>query len=220
MSQAKDTEIHIEMRPLASLIVDPNNAKMHPEVQVDQIVQSITAFGFCDPIGIDPEGNVIEGHGRVLAAQRLGLEEVPVLVVEGLTERERTAYAIAHNQTGQNVTLDDNIVRDELSDLGVMPDEYMAVGFTSDDIMFLNMMAAEANEEQERTDHNGAPHENPKVLLPTVHSTDIKFDTHEQSDQWLSFIIQCRLRYPDKETIAERMMAFVDEFSDLLGGAS
>ena len=66
-------------RPIGHLVPDPRNARTHPKRQIDQIAGSIAAFGFTNPILADPEGHLIAGHGRLLAAKQLGLSEVPVI---------------------------------------------------------------------------------------------------------------------------------------------
>lgn len=63
-----------------------NNAKEHPQWQIEQIANSIQEFGFNDPIAINADNQIIEGHGRLLAAKKLGLTEIPCIVLEGLTE--------------------------------------------------------------------------------------------------------------------------------------
>ena len=82
-----------ELRPYA------NNAKLHPDSQIEQIANSIKEFDFADPIGIWGDNEVVEGHGRLLAALRLGLTSVPVIRLDHLTDEQRRAYALAHNQT-------------------------------------------------------------------------------------------------------------------------
>lgn len=91
-------QLKLERRRVENLVPYHKNAKDHGEADVQAIVRSITKFGFNDPIGITPEGVIIEGHGRLAAAQALGLEEVPVLVIEGLTEEQIDLYRIGHNK--------------------------------------------------------------------------------------------------------------------------
>ena len=76
-----------------------NNAKEHPDAQVNEIANSIREFDFSDPIGIWGNNQIVEGHGRLLAALKMGLKEVPVIRLDHLTDEQRKAYALAHNQT-------------------------------------------------------------------------------------------------------------------------
>src|SRR5947209_15469185 len=75
-------------RPVGSLVPDPRNARTHPRRQVEQIVASIRAFGFTNPVLTDPAGRLIAGHGRLLAAKEMGLTEVPVIELVGLSDAQ------------------------------------------------------------------------------------------------------------------------------------
>ena len=76
-------------RPIGHLVPDPRNARTHPKRQIEQIASSIAAFGFTNPILADPEGRLIAGHGRLLAAKQMGLTEVPVIELVGLAEAQK-----------------------------------------------------------------------------------------------------------------------------------
>lgn len=100
------------------------NAKKHPQSQIDQIKQSIQQFGNNDPIAIDENGTIIEGHGRFFAMQQLGVEYAEVIRLTGLTEEQRKAYILVHNKLTMNTGFDPEILRSEIEaissvDLGV-----------------------------------------------------------------------------------------------------
>lgn len=100
------SELTIEYVPLLELRENENNAKEHPPEQLEQIKKSIEDFGFLDPIAIWKDNIIIEGHGRYLAALELGLEEVPVIRLDSLTDQQRLAYGIVHNQLTMNSGFD------------------------------------------------------------------------------------------------------------------
>lgn len=103
--------------PVDDLIPYANNARVHDGAQVDLIARSIEEFWFLNPILIDKDKNVIAGHGRILAAKKNGLERVPVLFVEGLTEEQKRAYIIADNRLTELGGWNMDIVNDELEQL-------------------------------------------------------------------------------------------------------
>ena len=95
-------KLQIEQLPIDALQEYENNARDHAEVDIEAIKQSITMFGFNDPIGIWSEDNIIvEGHGRLMAARELGFTELPCIRLDHMTDEERRAYAIAHNKTAE-----------------------------------------------------------------------------------------------------------------------
>ena len=94
-----------------SLTMDPENAKLHPDFQVQQIKKSIEDFGMNDPIGVWGENNlIVEGHGRVLAMQQLGETEIDCIRLDHLTNEQRIAYAIAHNSTNMSTGFDNSLL--------------------------------------------------------------------------------------------------------------
>lgn len=96
------------------LVPYANNAKIHNAAQVKEIADSITTFGFNDPVQIGPDNMIIAGHGRVLAAQLLGMPEVPVIYLNHLSERERRAYILAHNKIAENASYDQSKIAQEM----------------------------------------------------------------------------------------------------------
>ena len=88
-------ESHVQLWPLDRLVPYARNPRTHSEDQVIQIAASIAEFGFTNPILVDSQAGIIAGHGRLLAARKLGLAEVPVIVLDHLTETQKRAYIIA-----------------------------------------------------------------------------------------------------------------------------
>lgn len=108
------------------------NAKEHPEEQVEQIKESIRAFGMNDPIAVDETGEIIEGHGRYMALRELGEEEAPVLVIEGLTEEQKRAYRLVHNRLTMNSGFDLRALESELEKIRSFDME--ALGFDLEEL--------------------------------------------------------------------------------------
>jgi len=109
--------VKIEFRPVAELVPYAGNARTHPDWQIAQIAASIEEFGFTNPVLIGPDNVVIAGHGRLKAAERLGLEKVPVIVLGHLTERQRRALVIADNKIAENAGWDEELLARELAAL-------------------------------------------------------------------------------------------------------
>ena len=91
-------DIQVERWPVARLIPRAINPRTHTNEQIAQIAASIRAFGWTNPLLVEPHGGIIAGHGRLLAARKLGMEEVPVIVLANLTEAQCRALVVADNQ--------------------------------------------------------------------------------------------------------------------------
>jgi hypothetical protein len=107
----------IETLPLSSLIPYARNSRTHSEAQVAQIAASIREFGFTNPVLVDADGGIIAGHGRILAARKLEMSEVPCIRLSHLTEAQRRAYVIADNRLALNAGWDFEMLAVELDDL-------------------------------------------------------------------------------------------------------
>lgn len=109
--------LKIEYRKTAELIPYARNARTHSEQQISQIAASIKEFGFNNPVAVDADGMILCGHGRVLAAQKLKLETVPVVCLSHLTETQKKAYILADNKLALNAGWDNDLLKVELEDL-------------------------------------------------------------------------------------------------------
>jgi len=105
---------------VADLIPYVNNSRTHSDEQVTQVAASIREFGFTNPILIDDEGTIIAGHGRLMAAKKLNMEEVPCITLCGLTEAQKKAYVIADNQLALNAGWDVDMLKLEIETLDEM----------------------------------------------------------------------------------------------------
>lgn len=124
----------IERRPTEALIPYARNARTHSDTQIEQIAASIQEWGWTTPVLIDDKGGIIAGHGRVLAALSLGLEEVPVVLAQGWTQAQRQAYTLADNKLAQNADWDSDLLRIELADLSTMTFDISTVGFAQGEL--------------------------------------------------------------------------------------
>ena len=109
--------MQIETLALDALIPYARNSRTHSDEQIAQVAASIREFGFTNPVLIDADGGIIAGHGRVMAARKLGLAEVPCVRLAHLTEAQRRAYVIADTQLAMNAGWDDEMLALELRDL-------------------------------------------------------------------------------------------------------
>jgi len=131
----------IEHWPLETLIPYAQNPRTHSDAQVAQIAASIAEFGFNNPILVDTKAGIIAGHGRLLAARKLQLEQVPVIVLDHLTEAQKRAYIIADNQLALNAGWDDELLRAELAALQDEDFNVRLIGF--DDEELARLLAAQ-----------------------------------------------------------------------------
>jgi DNA modification methylase len=124
----------IELWPVDRLRPYERNARTHSAEQVAQIAASIVEFGFTNPILVDSSDGIIAGHGRLTAAQGLGLRTVPVVVLDHLSERQRKAYILADNQLALNAGWDTDLLRGELQDLAELDFDLTLIGFSDDEL--------------------------------------------------------------------------------------
>tara|TARA_R110000851_G_scaffold133381_3_gene268200 strand:- start:7067 stop:8197 length:1131 start_codon:yes stop_codon:yes gene_type:complete len=117
---------------VSDLIPYASNSRTHSETQVAQIAASIKEFGITNPILIDPDGGVVAGHGRVLAMNKLGITETPVITLNGLTEAQRKAYVIADNQLALNAGWDLDLLKVEIEGLEELDFDTSILGFDDD----------------------------------------------------------------------------------------
>lgn len=125
---------NIEKRDVKTLIPYARNARTHSDEQVDQIAASINEWGWTTPVLIDPDNVIIAGHGRIMAAQKLGLETVPCMVADGWTEAQKKAYIIADNKLALNAGWDNELLAVEFGELKELDYDLELTGFGLDEI--------------------------------------------------------------------------------------
>ena len=146
---------HIERWPTEKLVPYARNARTHSEEQVAQIAASIVEFGFTNPILAGSDGVIVAGHGRLAAAQKLGLDTVPVVVLDHLTSTQRRALIIADNRIAENAGWDDAMLRIELQSLQEDGFNLDITGFDADALA--EIMAGEETTVDGQTDDDAVP---------------------------------------------------------------
>jgi DNA modification methylase len=159
----------VEWLETATLIPYAKNSRTHSEAQVAQIAGSIKEFGFNNPVLIDEANGIIAGHGRVMAAQKLGLQSVPCIRLAHLTETQRKAYVIADNRLALNAGWDDQMLTVELQELDAEAFDLSLLGFETDE---LNALLNPIKETEGLTDEDAVPEvpEEPKTKPGDIYS--------------------------------------------------
>lgn len=133
----RQNTMKIETLKTADLIPYARNSRTHSDAQVAQIAGSIREFGFTNPVLIDADNGIIAGHGRVMAANKLGMDKVPCIRLAHLTEAQRKAYIIADNKLALNAGWDDEMLKLEIADLQALDFDIDLLGFGEDEIAAL-----------------------------------------------------------------------------------
>src|SRR3954447_23784457 len=121
---------HVERWSIERLIPFARNARTHSDAQVSQIASSIREWGWTNPVLVAEDGTIIAGHGRVLAARKLRIAHVPVMIASGWTEAQKRAYAIADNKLTLNGGWDEEILGLEIGELEVLGFDLDLIGFS------------------------------------------------------------------------------------------
>jgi len=124
----------VERRKVETLVPYARNARTHSAEQVAQIAASIKEWGWTTPVLIDESGQIIAGHGRIIAARKLGMAEVPVIIAEGWTEAQKKAYVIADNKLALNAGWDESMLALEFGELEGLGFDLELTGFTGEEI--------------------------------------------------------------------------------------
>ena len=191
------TKLKIIYKKTTELIPYARNARTHSEAQVGQIAASIKEFGFTQPVLLDGQNGIIAGHGRVLAALKLELEQVPTIELQHLSDTQKQAYIIADNKLALNSTWDDQLLALEVEDLKAVDFDLSLIGFHSFELPDL---------ESDKPETEDAPEDD--ELNFTI-QYNIIFDHEEQQNDWYTFVKYLKEQYPDAETVAERIQLFL-----------
>jgi hypothetical protein len=124
----------VERMATLSLVPSARNARLHSDAQIEQIMASIREWGWTTPVLVDERGVIIAGHGRVMAAERMELAEVPVIVARGWSEAQKRSYLIADNKLPENASWDQSLLQLEFADLKQLGFDGLLTGFTENEI--------------------------------------------------------------------------------------
>jgi ParB-like chromosome segregation protein Spo0J len=172
---------------------------------VDVVAKSIKEFGFKNPVILDKDNVIVAGHTRYRAAQRLGLDEVPAIIADDLTPEQVKAFRIMDNKSAEFAEWDYDALLKEIDELSESDYDVELTGFDMIDIEKLRLdlevkldgLDEDKTEQENSTDEKGAP----------VIQYNIIFNDEDEQEAWHEFVGYLRERYPDLETISERLVA-------------
>jgi hypothetical protein len=166
----------ITQKQVAELIPYVNNSRKHSDKQVAQIAASIKEFGWTNPILVDGDNGIIAGHGRLMAARKLGMTEVPTIELSDLSESQKKAYVIADNNLALNADWDEALLKIELENLKDLSFDLDILAF--DDEFLTNLLEENEDEENMYTQ---------KVDIPTYEPSEIKPNVKDLYDDSKAF---------------------------------
>ena len=149
------SDFPVESRDIETIYPYPDNAKLHSDVQIDSIALAIKTFGFDQPIVVDKDGVIIKGHGRRLAAKRLGMTKVPVVVRDDLSEEAVKAARLSDNRVAEG-EVDTALLQKELAALADAEYDMSAIGFSERELGFMLENLTEFNDDAFVADLDGA----------------------------------------------------------------
>lgn len=155
----------VEKRSIVGLIPYARNSRVHSDAQISQIAASIREWGWTVPVLIEPNGGIIAGHGRVMAAKLLGISEIPCMIADGWTDAQKRAYVIADNKLTLNADWDEDALRVEMAGLAELDFDLSLTGFGADELAGLLI-----DETVGLTDENAAP---PVPEVPVTTDGDV-----------------------------------------------
>lgn len=184
--------MQIEKINIDKLIPYEKNAKIHTPEQIEQIKNSIKEFGNNDPIAVDSNNVIIEGHGRVLALKELGYKEVEIIRLSHLSEEQKKAYILAHNKLTMNTDFDLALLSDELDFLKDTDIDMSDFGFDLEEDLL--------EEDEDVLDKE-------EILKYTI-----VFNDEEEQETFLKFIDFLNNKYSDVDSISSRLYSYINEY--------
>lgn len=216
------TPFVLQMLDIADVIESPRNTKLHTPAQVKDIALSIKHHGFRDPIAVDGNMEIVEGHGRIKALKLMGVTKVPALVFKDMTPDQIRSYRITHNKLTLDTGFDIAALTTELRDLQTSGSDLEVTGFSVSDLesfelqMETSSVKAEKGQASEETSEKQAKEteaDNPASTKDTATVTNYQyvmiFDDKAQQQRWTAFLKHLKAEVPG-ETIAERVNTYLE----------
>lgn len=194
----------IELWNIERLKPYSKNAREHSTEQVAQIAASIVEFGFLNPILVDSKDGIVAGHGRLSAAKELALDEVPVVVLDHLTESQKKAYILVDNKLAENASWNEELLQQEIVSLNLQDFDISVLGWDEDEIREIMDYDGAFGEEEGEEESRGLGGE------PII-QYNIIFDNEQQQQVWFDFLKDLRRDQPDDTTIAEKIIKFIED---------
>jgi hypothetical protein len=190
----------VERWPIDKLTPNPRNARKHSAKQIKLLAEAIKQWGITTAVLVDEAGSILAGHGRVLAAKKLGLPEIPVMVARNWTLEQKRAYLIADNQHGLNSEWDEEMLGEELGALQAADFAVDLIGFDAEE---LDGLLPDADEKPGDSVERSAGRTTKAVI-----QFNIVFDDEMQQESWFSFVRALKAKYPNAETLGARLALF------------
>ena len=189
-------------KKLSELVPYEKNPR-HNDEAVKYVKNSIKKFGFKVPIVIDKDGVIVAGHTRYKASLELGLETVPCVVADDLSEKQIKAFRLVDNKTAEKAYWNFDLLNDELLDLNM--------DFDMSDFGFVNVLDDSQDDEEEEEDVLDDEDDSESEESPSYRITyEIVFNDEEEQKKWYSFINFLKKKYPECETISERIIKEIE----------
>lgn len=203
MTKLPKIRIHstkVEMLPISQPQPYAKNARSHPTGQIDQLAKLIKEQGFTSPLLVDSKDVIISGHGRLLAAKSLGMDQVPCIRVTNLSQAQMRAMRLTDNKVAENSTWDLTVLAEEIQALERDNSmDLVGLGFEA----FAEEFRPSAGEELEAGGKTGTR------ISQTIIQFNIVFDNEDQQGKFFEFVRQLKGKYPDEPSLAARLIKFL-----------
>jgi hypothetical protein len=195
--------VNVDIRNITPYEKNPRKNKL----AIDKVLKSIQEFGFKVPIILDKDNVIVAGHTRYEAAKRLNLHEIPAIYADDLTDAQIKAFRIADNRVSEFSYWDNDFLVSELEELEELGFDMDMTGFDLFDIEKIKFAVMKSDEKQE---HEEEEDDTPKKDSMII-QYNIIFNNEQEQKIWQAFLLQLKQKYQDVDTIAERLIMFIEE---------